>query len=48
VQIVICIECLISEFTETNIFSVDIVAEYFATAHMLIININSTFEEIVR
>jgi len=43
-----CIECLISEYTEASIISVDLVAEYVAKAYLFIININSVFEEIIR
>ena len=45
---VACIECLISEFTEGNIFAVEIDVKYFSTAHLFIININSVFEAIIK
>ena len=39
---------LLSEFTEGNIFAVELDAKYFVTAHLFIININTVFEEIIR
>ena len=43
-----CIGRFVSEFTEGNIFAVELVVKYFATAHLFIININSVFEKIIR
>ena len=43
-----CIERIVSECMEDNIFAVELVVKYFATAHLFIININSVFQEIVR
>jgi len=48
VWIVACIGRFVSEFTEGNIFAVELVVKYFATAHLSIININSVFEEVIR
>ena len=49
----ICASCALNvsaalQFTEGTIFAVELVVEYFATAHLFIININSVFEEIIR
>jgi len=41
--VVACIERFVSEFTEGDIFAVELVVKYFATAHLYIINIDSVF-----
>jgi len=48
VRIAACIGRFVSEFTEGNIFAVELVVKYFATAHLFMINISSVFEEIIR
>ena len=48
VQLVACTECFVSEFTEGDIFAVELDAKYFITAYLFKININSVFEETFR